>query len=93
MDQLTVDLPGVATYLDDILVSGIDAEDHLSNLRRLLQRLQDKGLRCRLGKCHFVQPYVEYLGHLLSQQGIAKGPKVAVLKMTLLQTYQILKHS
>ena len=46
MDQLTMDLPGVATYLDDILVSGFDAEDHLSNLRRLLQRLQDKGLLC-----------------------------------------------
>eukprot|EP00795_Rhopilema_esculentum_P015029 gene15029-biopygen4633 len=42
MDKLTIDLPGVATYLDDILVSGIDAEDHLSNLQRLLQRLQDK---------------------------------------------------
>ena len=83
MDRLTMDLPGVATYLDDILVSGIDAEDHLSNLRRLLQRLQDKGLCYRQEKCHFAQPYVEYLGHLLSQLGIAKGPKVdAVLKMT-----------
>ena len=39
MDQLTKDLPGVATYLDDILVSGNDAKDHLSNLRRLLKRL------------------------------------------------------
>ena len=74
MDQLTMDLPDVATYLDDILVSRIVAEDHLSNLWRLLQRLQDKGLHCRLEKCHFAQPYVEYLGHLLSQQGIAKGP-------------------
>ena len=82
MDQLTKDLPGVATYLDDILVSGIDAEDHLRNLRRLLDRLEEKGLRCRLEKCHFAQPYIEYLGHLLSQKGIAKGPKVdAVLKM------------
>ena len=82
MDQLTKDLPGTSVYLDDILVSGKDAEDHLSNLRRLLQRLQDKGLRCRLEKCKFAEPSVEYLGHLLSQQGIAKGPKVNdVLKM------------
>ena len=82
MDQLTKDLPGVAVYLDDILVSGKDREDHVSNLRGLLQRLDEKGLRCRLEKCQFASPCVEYLGHLLSHEGIMKGPKVdAVLKM------------
>ena len=44
MDQLTRDLKGVAVYLDDILVSGTDATDHLQNLCALLQRLQDNGL-------------------------------------------------
>ena len=73
MDQLTSDLPGVAVYLDDILVSGSTAQEHLSNLKRLLQRLSDKGLRCRLEKCLFALPYVEYLGHLLSSRGVAKS--------------------
>ena len=82
MDQLTSDLPGVAVYLDDILVSGSSASEHLTNLRRLLQRLSDKGLRCRLEKCLFAQPSVEYLGHLLSNKGVAKGKKVNdVLRM------------
>ena len=82
MDQLTRDLPGVAVYMDDILVSGTSPQDHLNNLRRLLQRLHEKGLRCRLEKCTFAQPYVEYLGHLLSREGIAKGTKAdAVGKM------------
>ncbi|KAK3729828.1 hypothetical protein RRG08_058147 [Elysia crispata] len=36
MDQLTYDLPGVAVYIDDCLVSGTDADSHLQNLRRLL---------------------------------------------------------
>ena len=39
MDKLTADLPGVAVYLDDILVSGATAQEHLDNLKRLLQRL------------------------------------------------------
>lgn len=82
MDQLTKDLSGTAVYLDDILVSGKDADDHIQNLRGVLKRLDEKGLRCRIEKCQFALPYVEYLGHLLSQEGIAKGPKVdAVLKM------------
>lgn len=82
MDDLTVDLPGVAVYLDDILVSGKDAEDHFQNLRRLLDRLHSKGLRCKKEKCYFAQPQVEYLGHVLTKDGISKGHKVdAVLKM------------
>ena len=80
MEQLTSDLKGVAVYLDDILISGDNAEDHLNNLRALLTRLQEKGLRCRLEKCVFAQPVVEYLGHLLSNKGIAKGPKVDAVK-------------
>ncbi|XP_012943035.1 uncharacterized protein K02A2.6-like [Aplysia californica] len=82
MDHLTQDLPGVAVYLDDILVSGNNAAEHLQNLRGLLQRLQDKGLHCPLEKCSFAQPFVEYLGHYLSKNGIAKGPKTdAIMKM------------
>ena len=33
MHQLTSDLPGVAVYLDDLLVTGSDATSHLENLR------------------------------------------------------------
>ena len=43
MDQLTRDLSGVAVYLDDLLVSGANAQEHLQNLQALLQHLQDKG--------------------------------------------------
>jgi len=70
MDEITIDLPGVAVYLDEILCSGATAEAHLQNLRQLLERLRDKGLRCRLEKCTFAQPQVVYLGHVLSSKGI-----------------------
>ena len=93
MENLTSDLPEVAVFQDDMLVSGQDANDHLGNLKRLLTRLNDnlkclltrlndKGLNCRRDKCQFAQPSVEYLGHTLSAEGISKGSKVeAVLKM------------
>ena len=45
IDDLTSDLPGVAFYLDDILISGNDADGHTQNLKHLLQRLHEKGIR------------------------------------------------
>ena len=82
MEQITSDLPGVAVYLDDILVGGSSAGEHLENLERLLARLDERGLRCRLNKCRFAEPCVEYLGHRLSTEGVAKCSKVdAVLDM------------
>ncbi|KAL5510825.1 hypothetical protein EMCRGX_G006431 [Ephydatia muelleri] len=72
MDRLTSDLKGVVVYMDDILVCGTTAAEHCQNLKSLLKRLEEKGLRCRLEKCLFAQPSVEYLGHILSQQGISK---------------------
>ena len=82
MDSLTSDLPGVAVFQDDVLVSGEDAQGHLNNLKGLLARLHENGLRCRRDKCKFAQASVEYLGHTLSAEGITKGSKVeAVIKM------------
>ena len=72
MEQLTRDKHGVAVYMDDILVSGNNAQDHLDNVRALFRRLNEKGLRCNQEKCIFAQQSVEYLGHTLSKDGFAK---------------------
>ena len=82
MEELTRDLCGVAVYMENILVSSNNAQEHLGNLRALFRCLTEKGLRCNLEKCIFVQPSVEYLGHTWSKDGVAKGSKVdAVLGM------------
>ena len=75
MGQLTADLPGVAVYFDDILVSGEDSKYHQKSLQRLLQCLEEKGLLCRQEKCQLAKKTVDYLGHHLSKEGIAKGTK------------------
>ena len=51
MDSLTATYREWEFNLDDILVSGASADEHLQNLKRLLQRLHEKGLRCRLLVC------------------------------------------
>ena len=47
MDQILPKLPGVVCYLDDILVTGKDEKEHLSNLEAVLQKLQQHNLRTR----------------------------------------------
>ena len=79
MDELTRDIPGVALYLDDILVSRSTIGEHLQNLQHLLKQLENKGFCCRKSKCLFAQPHIEYLGHVLTSNGIAKSPKVDVV--------------
>eukprot|EP00731_Ephydatia_muelleri_P001282 Em0001g1282a len=93
MDQLTSDLKGVAVYIDDILVSGVSAAEHLENLRALLQRLQDKGLRCRQEKCLFAQPSIEYFGFTLSGNGVAKGSRVDAIQLMPVPTDKDVKWS
>ena len=53
MDSLVQGLPRVSAYLDDILVSGVDEEDHLNNLYNVLQRLDSAGLTLKKSKCVF----------------------------------------
>lgn len=66
--------------MDDIIVSGRNAQGHLVDLQRLLQRLQDRCLRYRLYRCEFARTFVEYLSHRLTQNGVEKGHKVDTMK-------------
>ena len=60
----------VSLYLDDILVFSPSLEDHLNHLGQVLNRLSEVGLKLKPSKCHFVTLRVEYLGHLITPQGI-----------------------
>ena len=57
-------------YVDDILVSGKTEEEHMTNLRRVLERLQEHGVRVKKSKCSFLQSSVQYLGHRIDAEGI-----------------------
>jgi hypothetical protein len=93
MDQLVSDLDGVGVYLDDIIVSGATSEDHIRNLRKLLQLLDEKGLCCKREKCSFAESVIEYLGYTLSHQGVSKSCSVeAVMNKPEPKMYQMCGH-
>ena len=70
MEQLLRDMPRVGVYIDDILLTGANDEEHLNTLREVLRRLEDAGLRLRKDKCSFMQPSVVYLGHVIDKEGL-----------------------
>ena len=47
MEILLRDLPYICVYIDDILVTGTDEQNHLYNLELVLQRLESAGLTLR----------------------------------------------
>lgn len=61
-------------YLDDIVVFSSTVRQHLERLDVVLGRLQNEGLKAKLSKCHFFQREVHYLGHVISDQGVATDP-------------------
>ena len=74
IEQLVGDIPGVACYLDDIVVTGRSEQDHLNNLQKTMDKLNVSGLRLKLEKCQFFQDSVTYLGHILDREGIRPHP-------------------
>ena len=71
MEIILQGLEYVAVIQDDILISGLDDSHHLSNLEKVLGRLDSYGLRLKLDKCKFMQPSVIYMCIKLSVEGIS----------------------
>lgn len=70
MHSLLQDLPGVVVYLDDVLVTGSSLQNHLENLERVMSRLESAGVTLKMSKCVFLAKSVEYLGHIIDEQGL-----------------------
>ena len=70
MDTLLQGLPGVICYLDDILITGATAAEHLANVEEVLSRLKQHGIRVKPSKCKFFADGVEYLGHRIDAEGL-----------------------
>ena len=61
-------------FLDDILVYASTFEEHLKRLHNVFQRLRDCGLKLKPSKCEFLKSHCNYLGHVVSAEGISTDP-------------------
>ena len=64
----------VVVFIDDILIYSKSKVEHAEHLRIVLQRLRDHQLYAKFSKCAFWLEEVQFLGHVLSAEGIAVDP-------------------
>jgi len=70
----------VVVFIDDILVYSKTREGHEEHLRIVLHTLRDRQLYAKLSKREFWLAKVSFLGHVISQRGIAVDPsKIEVI--------------
>jgi hypothetical protein len=85
VDTVLKDLVGTecSVYVDDVIVFSSSAEDHARRLENVLQRFDRANRELHPGKCVFAQPQGQYLGFVLSQEGITPSPE----KVKAVKTY------
>jgi hypothetical protein len=62
-------------YLDDIIVYATQFSHAVARLDQVFRRLKSAGLKLNPKKCHLFQQRVAYLGHIVSEDGIATDPE------------------
>jgi hypothetical protein len=95
MSELMESLEFLRLYLDDLLcISKLSLEDHLDKLEVVLRRLCDAGLKVNAAKSTFCALEIEYLGYVLTRDGIkSQSNKVqAILAINLPTGVRQLRH-
>jgi hypothetical protein len=65
----------VMVYIDDIIIFSKVLIEHTSHLKQVFTLLQKAGLKIKVQKCRFARTEVEYLGHIVSHEGVKADPK------------------
>jgi len=76
MAQLLADISEVEVFIDDIgIFTNGSFEDHLKTVGKVLQRLLDNGFQVNAKKSSFAVNQAEYLGFIMTQEGVKPHPK------------------
>ena len=64
----------VIVFIDDILIYSRTEADHAEHLRIALEILRREKLYAKFSKCEFWLKEVQFLGHVVSNEGIKVDP-------------------
>ena len=74
MTRILKDFDFTIACLDNIIIFSRTAEEHLSHIRKVLEKLQSANLSMKFSKCHFFSQEIQYFGHILRTKGICPLP-------------------
>ena len=69
------DIQGVHVIAVDLIIAATDDQEHDIILNRVLQRTCDKGVKFNSDNIQFKISEVEYMGNLVSSEGLKPDPK------------------
>ena len=75
INEVLTDCNFTMGYLDDIIIFSKTEEEHLEHLETIFNQLREAGLKLKLQKCSFFKKHIQYLGHLISDEGIQPLPE------------------
>ena len=62
-------------YLDDIIVFSRTPEEHIHRLNAVFNKLKAAGLKLKPSKCDLFKQQINYLGHVVSKEGVSTDPE------------------
>ncbi|KAK3746668.1 hypothetical protein QZH41_010504, partial [Actinostola sp. cb2023] len=74
VDETFGDLPGVTGIADDIVVYGNDLSEHDTNLKAVMERARETGLKFNPDKCRIGCTELPFFGHIISAEGLKLDP-------------------
>ena len=74
MAKIVSGIPRVLNNRDEIMIGGIDWQDHNANLKPTLQRIEDHNHTLRKEECEFGQTTMDFHGHTFTAVGLRPSP-------------------
>ena len=76
-------------YLDECIIFSEKPEEHIKRLQKVLQSFCEANLKINPTKCAFFQTIVQFLGHVISRNGLEADPeKVKAVQNFPIPQYQ-----
>ena len=75
-------------YIDDIVIFGSTIHEHNDILTAVIERIHQQGLRLESKKCEYLKSELEYLGHIITKEGVKPNPE----KINCIKYFRLLKN-